>query len=125
MVDILGLPIAIGVSAANCYDGTEGIKLFPIVADATSRFELLRVGNAYKGQFTQIAEGQYLWKVEFGLKPESSQGFVPQKGRWQVERCFAWLNPFRRFDKDHEKTTESSVALISLAFISILFGRIK
>lgn len=125
VVDVLGLPIAIGVSAANCYDGNEGIKLFPIVAEATSRLELLRVDNAYKGQFVEVAEGKYSWKVEFGQKPESNIGFVPQKGRWQVERCFAWLNPFRRLDKDHEKTTESSVAFISMAFISILLARIR
>ncbi|WP_083571709.1 transposase [Chitinophaga sancti] len=41
-------------------------------------------------------------------------------GRWQVERSFAWLNFFRRLDKDHERLPESSVAFIQVAFINIL-----
>ncbi|WP_072363036.1 transposase [Chitinophaga sancti] len=45
---------------------------------------------------------------------------VPQTGRWQVERSFAWLNFFRRLDKDHERLPESSVAFIQVAFINIL-----
>ena len=123
-VDVLGLPLAIGISAANCYDGNEGLKLFPIVQKATSKLELIRVDNTYKGEFVLVAEKEFSWKIEFGQKPESTKGFIPQKGRWQIERCFAWLNPFRRLDKDHEKTVESSAAFISLAFISILLGRI-
>ncbi|WP_143708933.1 transposase, partial [[Flexibacter] sp. ATCC 35208] len=43
----------------------------------------------------------------------------PQTGRWQVERSFAWLNFFRRLDKDHERLPESSVAFIQVAFINI------
>lgn len=124
IVDVLGLPLAIGVSAANRYDGNEGVKLLPTLQKATSRLELIRVDNTYKGEFVQMAEKEYSWRVEFGQKPESVTGFVPQKGRWQIERSFAWLNPFRRLDKDHEKTIDSSVSFISLAFISILLGRI-
>ncbi|MDO1446702.1 transposase [Rhodocytophaga aerolata] len=56
-------------------------------------------------------------------KPESAKGFVPQKGRWQVERSFAWLNFFRRLSKDYERTTASAVAFIQLAFISIILAR--
>jgi hypothetical protein len=84
---------------------------------------LIRADNTYKGAFVDEAKALG-YDVEFGQKPESAKGFVPQKGRWQVERAFAWLNPFRRLSKDYEKTKESSVTFIELAYLDILLGRI-
>ncbi|MEL7196504.1 MAG: hypothetical protein AAFO96_29020, partial [Bacteroidota bacterium] len=34
--------------------------------------------------------------VEAGQRPPDQKGFVPQKGRWQVERSFGWLNNCKR-----------------------------
>ncbi len=57
-------------------------------------------------------------------KPESTTGFIPQKGRWQVERSFGWLNFRRRLFRDVEKTVISSEAMIQIAFISLIINRI-
>jgi putative transposase len=48
-----------------------------------------------------VADGSY--RVEITQRPESTTGFVPQKGRWQVERSFAWLNAYRRLSREYEK----------------------
>ncbi len=53
-----------------------------------------------------------------------SKGFVPEKGRWQVERSFVWFNFFRRLRRDYEKTVESSLAFIQITFINIILARI-
>jgi len=63
--------------------------------------------------------------MEFGQKPESAQCFVPQIGRWQVERSFAWLNFFRRLSKEYEKNIASSIAFLQIAFIQILLNRLE
>lgn len=123
LTDSLGLPIIISVTAANVYDGNEGKNILKNIQHITTRLTLIRADDTYKGSFVEQAEGLG-YKVEFGQKPESTRGFVPQKGRWQVERAFAWLNPFRRLSKDYEKTKESSVTFIELAFLDILLGRI-
>jgi len=65
------------------------------------------------------------WQAEIFQKTERQKGFVPQKGRWQVERSFAWLNFFRRLDKDHEKTTQSAVAFNQLAFVVIILANLN
>jgi putative transposase len=122
IVDSLGLPLLISVTAANVYDGNEGKNLLPELHKVSSRMQLIRADDTYKGSFVEDAEA-FKWVVEFGQKPESSQGFVPQKGRWQVERSFSWLNPFRRLSKDYEKTIESSAAFISMAFIDLILAR--
>lgn len=102
IVDKHGLPLAIGVSAANCHDGMEGIELLWKI-EQFERMELICLDNAYKGEFAEAA-ALFGWRVEFRQKPESKVGFIPQKGRWQVERSFSWLNAYRRLAKDYEKT---------------------
>ncbi len=121
-VDTLGLPLALHVSAANRHDGQEGIELLWQLGQASDRLGLIRADKACRGEFTTCA-GYYHWQVEVSQKPESAQGFVPQTGRWQVERSFAWFNFFRRLSREFEKTVESSLAFMQLAFIDIILAR--
>jgi len=123
-VDILGLPLAFFVSAANAFDGIAGIELFPQLDKVSSRLDLLRTDGAYKGFFTECA-GWCNYTVETTQKPPSTAGFVPQTGRWQVERAFGWFNFFRRLSRDWEKTVESSVAFMQIAFIDIILSRFR
>lgn len=124
LVDTLGLPIGIFVGAANMQDGVAGKELLPCAAATTKRLQIIRADNAYRGNFMQDAQ----WcgyEVEITQKPPTEKGFVPQIGRWQVERSFAWLNFHRRLSKDFEKTVQSSVAFIQIAFIAIILNRLK
>lgn len=122
-VDNLGLPLAFFVSAANVYDGIAGIELFPQLDLVSKRLELLRVDGTYKGLFEESAK-QCGYTVEATKKPETTKGFVPQTGRWQVERSFGWFNFFRRLSKDYEKTVESSIAFMQITFIDIILARL-
>jgi putative transposase len=124
IVDSLGLPLTLSVTAANVYDGNEGKNLLEGLKDISSRLKIIRADDTYKGSFVEEAKACG-WEVEFGQKPESKKGFVPQKGRWQVERTFAWLNPFRRLSKDYEKTVESSVNFLAIAFFDLILFRIQ
>ena len=122
-VDSLGLPVAIHVSAANCHDGQQGIELLPQLESCRPRLELICADAAYGGDFQQAAS----WcgyRVEISQKPESVQGFVPQRGRWQVERSFAWLNFFRRLTRDYERLAASHEAFVRWAFIDIILAKI-
>ena len=125
MVDALGLPIAIFVSAANAHDGQSGFELLWRAEQWEKNMVLKILGDAaYRGEFVTYA-GHYKYTVEISQKPETTKGFVPQQGRWQVERSFAWLCFYRRLSKDYEKTVESSVAFIQLAFIAIMLARLQ
>lgn len=122
VVDTLGLPLAIYVCAANIHDSICGIELLPILSHTAKELKLIRADNAYKGEFITSA-GWCGYTVEISQKPPSEKGFVPQTGRWQVERTFAWQNFYRRLTKDFEKTVESSVSFIQLAFVSIILAK--
>ena len=122
-VDILGLPLAFFVSAANVYDGIAGIEFFPQLDLVSQQLSLIRTDGTYKGTFVEVA-GWCGYKVETAKQPESTKGFVPQFGRWQVERTFGWFNFFRRLSKDYEKTVESAVAFMQITFIDIILARL-
>lgn len=122
-VDILELPLAFFVSSAQVYDGIAGIELFPQLDLVSKRLNLIRVDGTYKGSFVENT-GYCNYTVEAVKKPKSKTGFVPQTGRWQVERAFGWFNFFRRLSKDYEKTVESSVSFMQIAFIDIILSRL-
>ncbi|MEL7003887.1 MAG: transposase, partial [Bacteroidota bacterium] len=76
------------------------------------------------GTFKNVVENIYGRKVEAGQRPPDQKGVVPQKGRWQVEISFAWLNNFRRLAKDFKKTTASTENFIQVAAISTILARL-
>lgn len=121
IVDTHGLPLVIYVGKANANDGQEGVELLAELEKNYKSVQNITVDAAYKNTFEQAA----FWcgiEVEISQKPESTKGFVPQKNRWQVERSFSWLNFYRRLSKDYEKKPDCSVAMIQLAFFSLILN---
>ncbi|QMU28179.1 transposase [Adhaeribacter radiodurans] len=122
-VDTLGLPLALLVSSAQVQDGQAGIELLWQLEQASDQVQLIRADHAYSGYFKDCADLSN-WQVAISQRPETQKGFVPQKGRWQVERSFAWFHFFRRLSKDYEKTTRSSLCFMQVAFIHIILARL-
>lgn len=112
LVDILGLPLAIHVSGADISDAVGGYDLLWQVDEGnSSRLQLIRADQAYAVLFKQAAS-YYGYDVQVSQKPESEKGFIPQVGRWQVERSFTWANFYRRLSKCYEKTPQAEIAFI-------------
>jgi transposase len=123
-VDTLGLPWAMLVSSAGVSDSAAGCELVDQLQGKVPRLEKLAADQAYKASFIEHVHKNYCWSVEIAQRPESTQGFVPQKNRWPVERSFGWLNFRRRLAKDYEKTTHAALAMLQIAFISFLIRRL-
>ncbi|MBC7891573.1 MAG: IS5 family transposase [Sphingobacteriaceae bacterium] len=124
-VDSLGLPWGLLVTSAQVSDSAAGCHLAHQVAQRVPDLKVVLADHGYKQSFLDhVARQQPTWRVEIVQKPESAQGFVPQKGRWQVERSFGWLNFRRRLSKDFERLVESAQAMLQLAFISFLLPRL-
>ena len=124
LVDSLGLPWSIKVTAANISDNQAGILAVDLLAGKVPRLKKITADMGYKTTFKEHIESNYKWTVEVMQKPESIIGFVPQKNRWQVERSFGWLNFRRRLFRDVEKTVLSSEAMLQIAFISLIINRL-
>lgn len=122
-VDRLGLPWSLVVSSANTSDNEAGRSAVDRLKGKVPRLAVIAADHGYKVSFIEHVEQAHGWQVEIAQKPESSQGFVPEKNRWPVERSFGWLNFRRRLFRDVEKTIESSEAMLQIAFISIILNR--
>lgn len=53
-----------------------------------------------------------------------AKGFELLPHRWIVERTFGWLGRYRRLSKDYEAFAETSEAMIKLAMIRLMLGRL-
>ena len=122
-VDCLGIPWAVHLTAAHVADTTAGYELAAKLKGKSCRLHTLKADNGYKEGFVAELKRQYGWIVEIVQKPESVKGFVPAGGRWVVERSYGWLNFKRRLSRDFEKSTESSEAMLQLAFIDTMLKR--
>jgi transposase len=123
-VDTLRLPWAMLVTAASVSDTAAGCQLVDQVKGKAPRLQKIAADHGYKSGFIVYVSTNQQWSIEIAQRPESAQGFVPQKNRWPVERSFGWLNFRRRLAKDYEKTIKSSQAVLQIAFISFLIRRL-
>ena len=124
LVDTLGLPFSIKVTAANISDNQAGILAVNLLKGKVPRLQKVTADMGYKNTFQEYIELNYKWEVEIAQKPESTKGFIPQKNRWQVERSFGWLNFRRRLFRDVEKTILSAEAMLQIAFISFIINKL-
>jgi putative transposase len=122
LVDKLGLPLVIHVTAANISDNEAGIEAIKLLKGKVPRLKKIAADKGYKEAFTLYVNTNFGCEVEIVQKPESQKGFIPQKDRWQVERSFSWLNFRRRLFREIEKTVESAQAMLQIAFISFIIS---
>ncbi|MEJ0052291.1 MAG: IS5 family transposase [Methylovirgula sp.] len=128
VVDSLGLPVAISVTAANVHDLNGGRRV------------LRHVKRLFKGRTLKklYADGSYIarnfsdWvKKEFQAKVITAKNlaqrfkkFIPVSQRWVVERTFSWIYDYRRLTIDYERLTQHSRFMIRLAAIRLMLNRL-
>jgi putative transposase len=113
-----------------------------LLHDARTAFPRLRYGwvdAGYRGPFLEWARQvagvalQVVRRRDGGTgrrwlpadaEPPVLPRFAVAPRRWVVERSFAWLGRFRRLSKDYEYLTATSEAVIQLAMIQLLVGRL-
>lgn len=127
LVDTLGLLIAVLITSAALDDGAAAPQL---LAQVTSQElpRLLTIFGDSKYHNHQLAAWMIAnrpdWRIEVKPRPEGTQGFVPVKKRWVVERTNAWSGRCRRHSKDYERTIESSAAMIQVSHAHLMLRRL-
>ena len=125
ITDTLGIVWGVVVHAANKHDGAMAERVITPLQGYMHRMRKILADDAYKKRFMNwVSENLLGVELEFSSKPPGPDGFVPVKWRWVSERTFGSLNFFRRLDKDHEKTTESSEAWILWQNCQIILNRL-
>jgi putative transposase len=122
--DVLGLIILVLVTAANIPDATAADPLLRQLNEECPTIELVHVDLGYRGKLVTMVEEELDFDLNFSSKPTGMKGFLPLRQRWVVERTFAWLNRYRRLNRDVERTTDSSETMIKISQISLMLNRL-
>ena len=113
VTDTLGLIWYVVVHSANLADGTMANQVVDPLVGYLHRLKKILADAAYEKVFRDwVCENLLGVELELSSKPPSTKGFVPVKWRWVTEQTFGRFNYYRRLDKDHEKTVQSSEAWV-------------
>lgn len=123
MVDVLGLLLAVVVTAANCTD-PEGARRLASACGAFPRLDKIWVDGGYKGDLKALYQEQHGIDFEIVEKPAGQKGFVVSPKRWVVERSFAWLGWYRGLSRDYEYSPRQSEGMIKVAQIHLMVRRL-
>ena len=98
VVDSLGLPLAVLVTAADVDDGAAAPEALRQLEDwPLPRLRRVYADNKYHNHdlYGWVADNGW-YDLEIVRRPEGVKGWVKLPIRWTVERTFAWLNKCRR-----------------------------
>ena len=125
LVDTIGLPMAVKVTAERESDQAGARKLFAEAKDKLKNIQKIWVDGTYRGEewHTEVKQ-TYGIQLEVKKNEPRVKGFVVQAKRWVVERTFGWLVQWRRLAREYEKLAESTEAMIHLTMIRILVRRL-
>jgi transposase len=127
VVDSMGLPLAVLVTAAATDDAKAAPELFArLEGQPMGKVTRMYADSKYHNyKLYEWVEANARWGLEIIRRPEGSEGWVKLPIRWTVERTFAWLGRCRRLSKDREKSVLSSEAFIKLAMIQLMLNRLE
>ena len=122
-VDTRGLPHSLHVTTANISDKAGAGEMLRAGAGRLRTVKKVLVDGGYAGQpFADFVREALGAEVEVARRHELHTFAVIPK-RWVVERSFAWLEKCRRLWKNCERKLSTSLAMMRLAFISLLLRR--
>lgn len=122
-VDSNGFPLTIVTSRANVHDskGAMGLVIETVCKYPTIR--LLKADNGYRGSLVNnLREGLHV-ELECVKSNYGTSEFKLVNGRWVVERTFAWLESFRRLNRNYEQFlhTAKGIAMVACVMFMLRF----
>ncbi|MCP3681758.1 MAG: IS5 family transposase [bacterium] len=125
MVDVLGLIIAVNVTAANSDDRLGAFENFISSVDRLPRLELIWADGSYTGPLINFTKKVFNWTIDV-IKPVTNKGpgFHVRPWYWIVERTFSWLDTNRRLSKNYETLDCTAEALIYVAMTQLMLKRL-
>jgi transposase len=108
--DVLGLLLAVAVTAASIQDSTAGTEILDRLAVAHPSVSTAWVDGGYNDS-VRLHGARRGVRVEV-VKRVAAKGFHVLPRRWVVERTFGWLMQHRRLVRDYETLPQRSRAMV-------------
>lgn len=122
-VDVLGLIIAVVVTAASATDNAIGTRLLDQVVAHTPTVTKAFVDSGFKDDVA-IHGAVHGIDVEVIKRSDTVAGFVPQKRRWVAEQTNGTLMLHRRLTREYESNPASSASRVWWASTANLVRRL-
>ena len=122
-VDTRGLPHLLHVTTANISDKAGAMEMLQTGGGRLRKVQKVLVDGGYAGKpFADFVRETIGAETEVARRNELHTFAVIPK-RWVVERSLSWLEKCRRLWKNCERKLSTSLAMMRLAFISLLLRR--
>ncbi|HEX4814921.1 MAG TPA: transposase [Nonomuraea sp.] len=124
-VDVLGLVIAVVVTAASIHDNAIGNALLDRVAAATEPGSV-QTALADQGFKTSVVAHGATRGIDVRIveRNPAQSGFVPQPKRWVVEQTYGTMSLHRRLVRDYEHDPASSESRVYWAMTDVMTRRL-
>jgi putative transposase len=125
LVDILGLVLAVFVTAANVQDRDMVRAVLAEVRYTVPSLKKVLVDGIYNGPQVAAASAEFDIPIEVVKRPrDGPPGFHVQPRRWVVERTFGWLNRERRLAKAYDRNPDTTRAWIHVSMLRLMARRL-
>ena len=122
-IDTNGLPHMIHITTADVTDRAGALSGFTAYKENLSKVEKVLADGGYTGTPFSTGVKEILGaEVEIAKRNELHKFEVIPK-RWVVERSFSWLEKCRRLWKNCERKLNSSLNMVTLAFLALFIKR--
>lgn len=126
-VDTLGLVVVLWHHSASFQD-RDAARVLLREAHAEPRCQgVLKwlADGGYAGKLLSDMADEVGWTGEIVKRPATAKGFVVVKKRWIVERTFAWLDNYRRLNKDYERKAIYAETNVWIVMTKIVLGKLS
>ncbi|MFB6504238.1 transposase [Streptomyces sp. NPDC002466] len=124
MVDTLGLPLGVMVTAADAGDRAAAQVLLEQVTDAYRRLALVRADGGCTGSLVEHCLATLALVLAIVKRSDDVRGFAVLPKRWIVERLFAHLIRTRRPVRDFERRTAGAEAMVYWSMTLLMTRRL-
>ncbi|MFF0479376.1 transposase [Streptomyces sp. NPDC004284] len=124
VVDSLGLPLAVVVTAAPVTDRDAARTLLARLRERFWRLTRVWADGGYTGRLAHVAASAWRIALMVVKRSNDTTGFVVPPKRWLVERTFAWRMRSRRLARDYEARTDTAETMILWSMTMVMSRRL-
>jgi transposase len=123
-VDVMGLILAVVVTAASVQDRDGARPLLWQLAAAFRTVTLIWADGGYAGKLVTWAAGTLHRTVQIIKRPDDLHTFKVLPRRWVVERTFGWIMKHRRCVRDYERLPAHHETYLYWSMIHLMAARV-
>jgi putative transposase len=123
-VDVLGLIVAIVITAASVQDRQAARPLLWRLRREQRRIRLVWADSGYAGMLVIWAKSVLGLAVAIVRKRPGQRTFVVLPRRWIVERTWSWISRYRRTVRDYERLPAHHEAAVVWAMVTVMTRRL-